>query len=153
MKKYLFLFLLFFSASLSNLLYSQNLDDNLQGKIMKMDSLLFDVAFNECNLTLYKKIMSQNLEFYDDRTGLNTSIEKEIAAFEDRCSKPFKLTRKLIETNIHKLGAFGAVQTGIHIFLMDGKPVEVSKFITVWEFINDQWKVKRVISYEHKPLE
>ncbi|MEM1136075.1 MAG: nuclear transport factor 2 family protein [Bacteroidota bacterium] len=153
MQKNLIVFLFLLSSFFLDKLYSQNLDNTLYRKIIKMDSLLFNVAFNQCDLTLYKKIMSENLEFYDDRSGLNTSIEKEILAFNDRCAKPFKLTRKLIETEVYKLGDFGAVQTGTHIFLINNEPVEVSKFTTIWEFANNRWIVKRAISYDHKPLE
>lgn len=42
----------------------------LYNKIAAMDSLLFNVAFNECNFDLYNSIMNEDLEFYDDRTGL-----------------------------------------------------------------------------------
>ena len=118
-----------------------------------MDSLLFDVAFNQCNVELYKQIMSEELEFYDDRTGLNTSREQDIASFQDKCNKSFAVTRKLIDTDIHRLGDFGAVQNGTHIFLVNGKVVETAKFTTIWEATEKGWIVKRAISYEHKPIE
>ena len=125
----------------------------LYKEILKMDSLLFDVAFNKCDLELYKTIMSPELEFYDDRSGLNTSIEKEIASFKDRCSKPFALTRELVATSVHVLGNYGAVQIGEHNFYVDGKKVENAKFITVWEKNESNWIVKRAISYDHKLIE
>ena len=52
-----------------------NSDTSLQSQIREMDSLLFDVAFNQCDLELFKTIVSPNLEFYDDRSGLNTSFD------------------------------------------------------------------------------
>jgi hypothetical protein len=124
----------------------------LNREILKMDSLLFNVAFNNCDLDLYKKIMSTELEFYDDRSGLNISIEKEIASFKDRCSKPFKVTRNLVATTVHVLGDYGAVQLGEHNFLVDGKVVENAMFITIWERKEKSWIAKRVVSYDHKPV-
>ncbi|WP_430412957.1 nuclear transport factor 2 family protein [Kordia sp.] len=148
--RYLLLFILF-----SNPLFSQDKDglkskSSLEHQITKMDSLLFNVAFNKCDLELYKKIMSSDLEFYDDRSGLNVLFEKEVASFNDRCSKPVSITRKLVNSSAHILGDYGAVQTGVHEFYVDGKKVERAKFITVWERKDNTWIVKRVISYDHE---
>ncbi|MEM6264348.1 MAG: nuclear transport factor 2 family protein [Bacteroidota bacterium] len=125
----------------------------LDRQIREMDSLLFDVAFNQCDLDLYKQIMSSEFEFYDDRTGLNTSRERDIQSFQDKCAKSYSVTRKLIETEIYPLKNFGAVQNGTHIFLVDGKAVEVARFTTVWEYVDGRWVVKRAISYDHRSLE
>lgn len=133
--------------------FPQKPEQTITQQIMAMDSLLFDVAFNQCNLALYKTIIAKDLEFYDDRTGLNTSIEQDIAAFQDKCSKPYSITRKLIDSEVCALGDFGAVQHGTHIFLVDGKVVETAKFTTVWQFTKNQWLVKRAISYNHKPID
>ncbi|MFC6859906.1 nuclear transport factor 2 family protein [Zunongwangia atlantica] len=144
---------IFLSYSLS----SQNdqlldLKYDIGSQIQEMDSLLFDVAFNQCNLELFKKIISKEIEFYDDRTGLNTSFEREISSFQDKCSKPISITRKLVESSVHALGNFCAVQLGTHEFYANDKKVERAKFITVWERKDDSWIVKRVISYDHKPI-
>lgn len=123
--------------------------DGLYQEILKMDSLLFQVAFNTCDLVLYEKIVSTDLEFYDDRSGLNTSYEKEVNAFIDKCSKPFSVTRQLVKCTVHVLGDFGAVQIGEHNFYVDGNKVENAKFITVWEKKEEDWVMKRAISYDH----
>lgn len=125
---------------------------SLTEEITKMDSLLFEEAFNKCDLALFKTIMVEGLEFYDDRTGLNADVEKDYAAFEDKCARPFTVTRKLIEHSVYKLGDFGAVQTGTHIFLNGEKVVQTAKFITIWERTATSWIVKRAVSYEHRDL-
>lgn len=125
----------------------------LEKEILQMDSLLFDVAFNECKLAVWEKIMGQDFEFYDDRSGLNTDRQVEINAFHDRCSKPFTLIRTLIETDVHPLGDYGAVQLGKHNFSIDGKVVELADFVIVWEKTDKDWVVKRVVSYNHQPVE
>ena len=98
-----------------------NSDTSLQSQIREMDSLLFDVAFNQCDLELFKTIVSPNLEFYDDRSGLNTSFDVEVASFNDRCSRPVITTRKLVSFSAHVLGDYGAVELGDHEFYVDGK--------------------------------
>ena len=125
----------------------------LDQAILAMDSLLFQVAFNQCDLDLYRRIISPELEFYDDRTGLNDSIERDIRSFQDKCSQPVKVTRKLVDTEIFPLGDYGAVQHGTHIFLVDDRVVEVAQFTTVWERTAESWVVKRAISFDHRPME
>lgn len=125
-------------------------NDELTTEVMAMDSALFDKAFNQCNLTLYKKLVSPELEFYDDRTGLNTDFSKEIASFNDRCSKPHKVIRKLVDADVYVLGNYGAVEIGEHDFYVDDTKVENAKFIIIWERTADSWIMKRTVSFEHK---
>lgn len=126
--------------------------DTLLEEITKMDSLLFEEAFNNCNFAVYKTIMVEGLEFYDDRSGLNNDINKEYAAFKDKCARPFSVTRKLMEHSVHKLGDFGAVQKGTHLFFNNDQLVQSAKFINIWEKTNNSWVIKRAVSYEHKDL-
>lgn len=144
---------LFLNSLFSQVTAQVDFNNELQIEIMKMDSLLFDVAFNTCDLKIYKQLTTEDFEFYDDRTGLNKSIDKEIMSFKDRCSKPFSVTRKLVSSEAYILGDYGAVQTGEHNFYVDNKKVQNAKFITIWERKNDSWVVKRAISYEHKDVE
>lgn len=126
--------------------------DLLKNEIIKMDSLLFDVAFNQCNVEVCKKVMADDLEFYDDRSGLNTSKENEIKSFLEKCANSKKLTRKLNNSTVDKLGNYGAVQLGEHTFYFDGEPTGTAKFIHIWERKNKDWILKRIVSYEHRPV-
>ncbi len=148
---------LFFVYSSIHQLYAQeqktdNSIDSLQLEIREMDSLLFQVAFNTCDLSIFQTILTEDIEFYDDRTGLNTSFKKEIDSFKDKCSKEYSVTRKLIVDQIHPLGSFGAVQTGEHSFHVNDQKVETAKFITIWERKENSWIVKRVVSYDHQSI-
>lgn len=127
--------------------------DLLKTEIIKMDSLLFDVAFNQCDASLFKKIIADDIEFYDDRFGLNTSKGNEIKSLTEKCASTEKLTRKLNACTIDKLGDFGAVQLGEHTFLVDDIPVGTGKFIHIWERKEENWILKRIVSYEHRPIE
>ncbi len=130
----------------------KGINGTITEEILKMDSLVFVEAFNKCNFEIFKKIMVEGIEFYDDRTGLNTDVDREYASFKDKCAQPFTVTRKLIEHSVHKLGDYGAVQKGTHIFLNNEKAVQTAKFITIWERTKTSWVIKRAISYEHKDL-
>jgi len=124
----------------------------LNDEITKMDSLLFDVAFNQCDAAQFKKIIADDVEFYDDRFGLNISKNNEIKSLTVKCARPEKLTRKLNSCTIDKLGDFGAVQVGEHTFYIDGIPEGTGKFIHIWERKNNEWKLKRIVSYEHRGI-
>ena len=127
-------------------------EDLLKTEIIEMDSLLFDVAFNQCDAAQFKKIIADDVEFYDDRFGLNVSKENEIKSLNSKCNRPEKLTRKLDSCTVDKLGDFGAVQIGEHTFYIDGKPEATGKFIHIWERKDNDWKLKRIVSYEHRPI-
>jgi len=87
MKAYLFRLLFVLSISSITVASKGQSDNNpkdsiqLHREIVEMDSLLFEVAFNKCDLEVWQGIMSLDLEFYDDRTGLNTSRDVEINSF------------------------------------------------------------------------
>jgi len=85
LNSFLVISFLFSQEAVSQIFEEKSPAQSLYEEIINMDSLLFDVAFNKCDLELYKTIMSPDLEFHDDRSGLNILIEKEIASFEDKC--------------------------------------------------------------------
>tara|TARA_R110002167_G_scaffold365685_1_gene591023 strand:- start:1347 stop:1817 length:471 start_codon:yes stop_codon:yes gene_type:complete len=143
----LFSALLAFNSSVS---VAEDSSDKLEKEILEMDRLLFEDAFNKCDLELYKKIVSPELEFYDDRSGLNADFSKEIASFKDRCSKSHDVTRKLVRAEAFVLGNYGAVEIGEHDFYVDDRKVENARFIIIWERKADSWIMKRTVSFEHK---
>jgi Domain of unknown function (DUF4440) len=152
MIKYLILLLALATTKIANAQTradSQKLS-SLKKEILKMDSLLFDVAFNQCDTALFKKILSDDIEFYDDRSGLNSSKRLEINSLIEKCARPQKLTRKLNSCTIDILGNFGAVQLGEHTFYIGDIDVGTAKFVQIWERKGAEWVVKRIVSYEHR---
>ncbi|KUJ60436.1 hypothetical protein AR687_17780 [Flavobacteriaceae bacterium CRH] len=146
-------FILFLSREAKGQTNSEVLKmDLLKSEIIKMDSLLFEVSFNQCDASLFKKIIAEDVEFYDDRFGLNTSKGNEIKSLAEKCAGTKKLTRKLNYCTIDKLGDFGAVQLGEHTFYVDGIPEGTGKFIHIWERKDNEWKLKRIVSYEHRGI-
>jgi hypothetical protein len=153
MKKLLVLVTLFFGITA---IAQTNVDSQkmklLRAEITQMDSLLFTVAFNTCDVALFKKIIADDVEFFDDRSGLNNSKEIEIKSLLEKCARPEKLTRKLNSCTIDKLGDYGAVQLGEHTFFVNDIPEGTGKFIHIWERKGKEWKLKRIVSYEHRPI-
>ena len=89
--------------------------DNLFRTIAKQDSLFF-LAYNNCDLKTQSAYYSDTLEFYHDKTGLETSKAKILAD-----TKQFicgKVTRELVpgSLEVSPLPGFGAVEVGMHQF-------------------------------------
>lgn len=131
------------------------MDPGLYKEILHMDSVLFN-AFNSHspeNLALLKRLFTEDLEFYHDKGGL-TFYNKNMEVFTQTQTTVNDLKRELIPgtTEIYPINKYGAIQIGQHRFCHteDGKQVCGSfKFVHVWLYKDGQWKISRVISYDH----
>ena len=125
--------------------------DPLFKTIQSLDAKLFD-AYNHCDLTTLGAMVSDDLEFYHDQTGLSVGKEPFLAAIKQNiCGK---VQRALLTDTleVHPLKGYGAVEIGIHRFHHLGHPedgVGDARFVTLWQNKDGVWKVTRVISYDH----
>jgi hypothetical protein len=124
----------------------------LYNEIAHMDSILFG-AFNTQNMTQFKPLFTQDLEWYQDNGGL-LSYKTVFENFENNFKKESKLTRNLVKGSleIHPIKDYGAIETGIHQFkhFENGQQeTGTFKFMMIWRKENGEWKVSRVISYDH----
>ena len=121
--------------------------------VQDLDSKLFD-AYNHCDLATLGAMVSDDLEFYHDKTGLSVGKDPFIAAIKQNiCGK---VERLLVpgSLEVYPLNGYGAVEIGIHRFRHPGHPddgVGEAKFVTLWQNKNGSWKVTRAISYDHEP--
>ncbi|WP_116788929.1 nuclear transport factor 2 family protein [Flavobacterium psychrotrophum] len=135
-------------------------------KAIKMDSLLFDQGFNNCNYKILDNILADDLEFYHDKGGIQNKKEFIDATRNNICNSPDgKITRRIVAGSIEvcameKNGVvYGALETGEHEFYMQepGKSAYKTgraKFTCLWVIdTKGSWKLKRVFSYNHQPAE
>jgi Domain of unknown function (DUF4440) len=124
--------------------------DPLFKTIQSLDTRLFD-AYNHCDLTTLGAMVSDDLEFYHDQTGLSVGKEPFLSAIKQNiCGKVERAL--LVDTlEVYPLKGYGAVEIGVHRFHHPGHPENVgdAKFVTLWQNKDGVWKVTRVISYEH----
>jgi hypothetical protein len=118
--------------------------------VKSLDAKLFE-AYNHCDLDTLGSMVSDDLEFYHDQTGLMVGKAPFLAAIKQNiCGK---VQRTLIEDTleVYPLKGYGAVELGIHRFHHPNEPDNVgdARFVTIWHDDNGVWKVTRVISYEH----
>jgi hypothetical protein len=124
--------------------------DPLRNTIQSLDAKLFD-AYNHCDLTTLGAMVSDDLEFYHDQTGLSVGKEPFLAAIKQNiCGK---VQRELLSgtLEVYPLKGYGAVEIGIHRFHHPQSPENVgdAKFVMLWQNKDSVWKVTRVISYDH----
>ncbi|HMH14527.1 MAG TPA: nuclear transport factor 2 family protein [Edaphobacter sp.] len=150
-KRWMFLLpLTFFFSILSSTGQTSKQPDALFETIKSLDAKLF-TAYNHCNLETLGSMVSDDLEFYHDQTGLMVGKAPFLAAIKQNiCGK---VQRTLLEDTleVYPLKGYGAVEIGIHRFHHPNEPDNVgdAKFVTIWHDDNGVWKVTRVISYEH----
>ena len=124
----------------------------LYAEISAMDTQLFD-AFNIQDMAKFKPMFAEDLEWYQDNGGL-LSHETVFTNFENMFRNENKLTRQLVKGSleVHPIKNFGAIEIGIHQFrhMENGKEeIGTFKFVMIWKKVANQWKISRVISYDH----
>lgn len=162
----IFSFLFLFSIVLIQTSRAQVVESSeLYKELAEKDSILFDQGFNECNLTATESLISEDLEFYHDVSGIQDRDDFFKAIRQNICSgAPQKPIRTLVEGSLNVFPLrdggelYGAIQEGIHEFYIkepDKKLYQTgsAKFTHVWVLENGNWKLKTVLSYDHKGTE
>jgi len=114
-----------------------------------LDRALFD-SYNRCDLPKFESFFADDVEFYHDQGGvtlgkttLTDSIRKNICG---------KTTRELVSMQAFYMKGSGALETGVHRFHHPGQEqigVGEGRFVHLWQSKDGQWKITRVISYDH----
>ena len=147
-KLYLFLLLLMPLVSQANI-------TNLQSKMMRLDTALFD-SFNHCNnpeqLAKHASYFAEGVEFYHDNGGVTWDRNSMIANTKQyACGK---YTRELVNGTfeVFTIKDFGVMTKGTHIFCQDGgnKCDGKADFVMLWHDLGDKLEITRVLSYGHR---
>ena len=124
----------------------------LFNKIAQLDSLLF-AAYNNQDITTMKSLFSKDLEWYQDNGGL-LYYDQVFKNFENILQRDSKINRTLVKgsLSVFPIKNYGAVETGEHRFCHkeNGKnDCGIFKFMMLWQKKEGEWKITRVISYNH----
>ncbi|WP_271767798.1 DUF4440 domain-containing protein [Aquimarina algiphila] len=133
--------------------------------IKKMDSLLFENGFNQCKLSTIESFISKDLEFYHDQSGVSKTRAQFITEMKKNIclDTKNKFLRKLVDNSLevyplYENGTlYGAIQNGYHEFytILSNKTPQktgIAKFSHVWIKENNNWVLKRILSYNHKAV-
>jgi ketosteroid isomerase-like protein len=125
--------------------------DQLFKTIQALDTKLFN-AYNHCDLATLGSMVSDDLEFYHDQTGLSVGKAPFLAAIKQNICGKVERTLLPETLEVYPLNQYGAVEIGVHRFHHPGHPEDGmgdAKFVTLWQNKDGEWKVTRVISYYH----
>jgi len=121
-------------------------------EIERMDSLMFH-AFNTQNMTKFKSMFTEDLEWFQDNGGL-IPYKIIFENFGNTFKNEHKLSRELVKGSleVHPIKDYGAIEIGEHQFrhMENGKEeIGTFKFLMIWQKKDDQWRISRVVSYDH----
>jgi CubicO group peptidase (beta-lactamase class C family) len=154
--------LLFFFLFLSTkVCYAQlKCSDALYRTIIEKDSLIFSLGFNNCDITQFENLMSDNLIFLHDKNGISNK-QKFLSDLKNGiCKGPsVRQVKRILQkesTEIYPLYKdgiiYGAVQNGIHLFYDNTEITPgVARFSHVWQLEDGTWKLTTSLSYHHQP--
>jgi hypothetical protein len=130
----------------------QSQQDSLYKKIAQLDSVLFN-AFNTRNIELFNSFFDTGLEFFHDKGGL-TGYNHTVKFMQQVSAEQNDLRRELVKGSleVYPVPGYGAIQTGAHTFCHTEAGKEVCgtfKFVHIWQQKNKEWKITRIISYDH----
>ena len=127
--------------------------------ILHLDSLFWE-AYNTCDAEKMSAFFTDDLEFYHDKGGLTTtkaSLMESVS--KGLCGNAnFRLRREAVAgtVRVYPMNNYGALLSGEHYFYINetGKKEfrdGLAKFTHVWRFKDNEWKMHRILSYDHKP--
>lgn len=127
---------------------SGRLYDELAG----MDRELFDAAFVSCDQAKFASLFTDDAEFYHDRAAPKYGDNvKQLQS----CPRDAGVKRTLVpgSLEVYPIKEFGAMQSGRHTFTREGEDsVEIAQFVHLWKLVDGQWRIARVISFDHRPM-
>ena len=138
---------------------------NFDQQAAELDHRLFDLAYNGCDLEAMRDLVSEDLEFYHDVGGVMQGREAFMESFTANiCGPEYHVTRTLVEGTLvnhalHDNGRlYGIVQSGEHLFsiVRPGEEPQLTghaSFTTLWRLEGWQWRMARVLSYDHEAIE
>lgn len=133
----------------------------LYAEIRKQDSLLFDVAFNTCDLELFALLVTEDLEFYHDQSGVMVGKDTFLDITQNGlCKLDYQPIRRLDQMAVFPMydkGELYAVfQTGTHSFYAEFDHQEGerltsrARFAHLWVLQKEAWVLSRITSYDHQ---
>ena len=162
MKYYKLLSLLFFMNFFGSVFAQVEITSELYKTYQKKDSLLFEAGFNNCELSILERLLTDDIEFYHDKSGVQNKEEFLSAMRENICSSPERKPIRKLTPGTMKVfplydhgELYGVIQEGKHEFYIKEPNKELYKtstalFSILWIKESEEWKAKRIYSYRHQ---
>lgn len=117
-------------------------------------------AYNACDLATMGRLLTDDVEFYHDRTGLTASRAAVVESLrKGPCGEPgMHLRREAVADSVefHPLAGGYAILSGRHRFYVQrgGEPERLdgeAEFTDLFKSGADGWRMHRILSYDHGP--
>ena len=138
----------------------------LREEILKADAEFFKTFFDTYDVETVRHYVTDDFEMFHDKGGrVSTSGAEFVKTTQEKCQRQadgvdFLSTRELVPESmkVYAINNYGAIETGTHRFyaIQKGKPdrlTETAQFTQVWKEENGQWRLARVLSYDHQLAE
>lgn len=158
LSKALFLvFLFLFSFN-----YSVAQDQDVKNLLTQKNDLFWK-AYNKCDIAGMEEFLAKDIEFYHDKGGIVKSSQNLSNDLRQGLCRNEKneLRREAVPGSLEIFplkdngDIYGALMTGEHLFYLLGEHSEKldgrAKFSHLWLKKDGEWKMHRVISYDHGP--
>lgn len=127
-------------------------------ELAALDARVFELAFVACDGDRLRTLFTDDIEFYHDKQGLQTAddMRRSWDNLATECPGKNGVRRELVEGSleVYPVADYGAVQMGEHRFIhADGAEGAIAKFVHLWKKTDDGWKISRVLSIDHQPID
>lgn len=124
-------------------------------ELAKLDRQLFDAAFVSCNADAINALLVDDVEFYHDKSGasMGDQVRQDFARLTKNCPRAQGVARELIAGTLQVYPMKGdyAIQMGEHRFVEKGASAgTTARFIHLWQKRDGQWRLARVLSFDHQ---
>jgi hypothetical protein len=134
----------------------------LVDEIRQADAEFFRAFFDTCDVEVVRRYVADDFEMIHDKGGfVSRSGADFVRVTQDKCKRQadgvdFLSTRRLVpgSLKVYPIQDNGAIEVGTHTFyaVKAGEPdrlTETGQFTHFWKQENGQWKLSRVLSYDH----
>lgn len=125
---------------------------SLYDELARMDRKLFEAAFVTCDPVVFRSLFTADAEFYHDLAG--PTFGDDVRTLKN-CPRDNGVRRVLVPESleVYPMEGYGAIQMGEHWFVEEGAQTStLAKFVHLWRKENGEWRVARVLSFDHRSL-
>lgn len=137
----------------------------LYDALARRDAEFFELFFTGCDPARAESMLTTDFEMYHDKDGMVADDAAGfVAGYAKSCEAKkapdaWRSRRELVPgtMTVHRIAGYGAIEQGDHVFYErkgDGpeKKVGKARFTQLWKLEDGQWKLARVLSYDHEPI-
>jgi len=141
--------------------FAQTAEQRVSELIIEKDAAFWS-AYNKCDTEAFRTMFTDDVEFYHDKGGATIGFENFMAALRNGlCGDPNSRLRRVEIKETVKVfplaksrEIYGAIISGEHVFYVNqkGKPEFLdghARFMQFWLLKNGEWKMARILSYDH----